>query len=209
MSAGDRNPGDLSDVERRGIATAMDVFDRLIEELDGFDGRRPRIDAGLDGADHGGPADLPQLRAAVARTIDVYADLFRRTLELYADVVEAALRSGGPAAPEGDRTGALVALAGAPGTEAVAAVWIHNPTTAPVDGIALRMTDLTAHDGTLIAAAAASFAPARLAVEPAASRSSSLVVRIPRSAAPGNYVGHVLATGLPGTTLAVCLAVAS
>jgi hypothetical protein len=213
MTGGDRHRGSLSDLQRRGIATATEVFDRLIEEVDGFDGRRLQLDMDLDGPDRGetvaGPTDLPQLRAAVARTIDVYADLFRRTLELYADVVEGALRSNGAGTPEADGSGAEVALAGSPGTEAVAVVWIHNSSTAPVDAIALRMTDLTAHDGARIAASAASFAPPCLDVGPARSRSSSLSVRVPHSAARGTYVGHVLATGLPGTRLGVCLVVAS
>jgi hypothetical protein len=212
MTDGDRHRDDLSDVQRRGVTTAMEVFDRLIAELDGFDGRA-RVDARLDGHDgrgpDAGPQDLPQLRAAVARTIDVYADLFRRTLELYADVVESVLRSNGSQAPAPDGTGAEIRLAGAAGTEAVAVVWIHNSTTAAVGDVALRMTDLTAHDGARIAASAAAFAPASLHVGPAASRSSSLSVRVPGSAAPGTYVGHVLATGLPGTSLDVRLVVAS
>jgi hypothetical protein len=213
MNGGDRHRGSLSDLQRRGIATAMEVFDRLIEEVDGFDGRRLRRDIDLDGPDRdataAGPTDLPQLRAAVARTIDIYADLFRHTLELYADVVESALRSNGAGASDPDAGGAEVALTGSPGTEAVAVVWIHNSSTAPVDAIALRMTDLTAHDGARIAASAAFFTPSCLDVGPASSGSSSLSVLVPESAAPGTYVGHVLATGLPETRLGVCLVVAS
>jgi hypothetical protein len=205
MTGDARHRRDLSEVQRRGIETAMDVFDRLIAELDGFDGRRPRVDPSLGGSDGAEPSELPQLRAAVARTVDVYADLFRRTIELYADVVESVLRSGGT---EADRNGAEVTLAGSPGTEAVAAVWIHNTTPTWVDAVALRMTDLTAHDGSRIAASAASFTPEILHVGPGASRSSSLSLRVPASAAPGLYVGHVLATGLPGTRLSVCLVVA-
>ena len=212
MTDGDGHRGSLSDLQRRGIATAMEVFDRLIEEVDGFDGRRLR-DLDLGGSDRGaaaaGPTDLPQLRAAVARTIDVYADLFRHTLELYADVVESVLRSNGAGAPAADAGGAEVALAGAPGAEAVTVVWIHNASTEPVGGVALRMTDLTAHDGARIAASVARFVPSRLDVGPASSGSSSLSVLVPESAAPGTYVGHVLATGLPGTRLGVCLVVAS
>jgi hypothetical protein len=205
MTGDDRHRVDLSQVQRRGIATAMDVFDRLIAELDGFDGRRPWVDPLLGGPDGAEPSDLPQLRAAVARTIDVYADLLRRSIELYADVVESVMRSGGA---EADGRGAEVTLAGSPGTEAVAAVWIHNTTPAPVDAVALRMTDLTAHDGSRIAASAASLTPEHLDVGPGASRSSSLSVRVPDSAAPGLYVGHVLAAGLPEARLAVCLVVA-
>ena len=100
MTASDGHRGDLSELQRRGVATATEVFERLIEELDGVERRRLKADAGFKDSDDGGPADLPALRAAVARTIDVYADLFRRTLELYADVVESIARSNGPAAPE-------------------------------------------------------------------------------------------------------------
>jgi hypothetical protein len=208
MTGSDGHRGDLSALQRRGIATATEVFERLIEELDGVE-RRPKADAGIKDSDDGGPVDVPALRAAVARTIDVYADLFRRTLELYADVVESIARSTGPAAPEPDRAGAQVALAASPGTEAIATVWMHNATVAPVEDIALRMTDLTAHDGARIPASAASFVPARVDVGAAASRSSSLSVHVPHSALDGTYVGHVLATGLPGTSLTVSLVVAS
>jgi len=209
MSDGDGHRDDLSDVQWRGITAARDVFDRLVAELDGFDGRPPRTGPELGGPDGNGagPADLPQLRATVARTIDVYADLFRRTLEVYADVVESVLRTGGPAAPAPDAGGAEVGLAAAAGAEAVAAVWIHNTTEAPVD-VVLRITDLTAHDGAVVEASWAAFAPPRLHVGAGASRSSELTVRVPRSAAPATYVGHVLSTGMPETRLAVCLVVA-
>ncbi|MGZ6329285.1 MAG: hypothetical protein ACXWN2_11360, partial [Candidatus Limnocylindrales bacterium] len=207
MTGSDGHRGDLSELQRRGVATATEVFERLIEELDGVERRRLKADAGFRDSDDGGPADIPALRAAVARTIDVYADLFRRTLELYADVVESIARSTGPA-PEPDRTGAQVFLAASPGTDAIATVWMHNATGAPVEDIALRMTDLTAHDGARIPASAAAFVPARVDVGPAASRSSSLAVHVPHSASDGTYVGHVLATGLPGTSLTVSLVVA-
>jgi hypothetical protein len=209
MTGSDGHRTDLTELQRRGVATATEVFERLIEELDGAGRRRPKADAGLKDSDDGGPADIPALRAAVARTIDVYADLFRRTLELYADVVESVARSAAPAPREPDPAGAQVTLAGSPGIEAIATVWIHNTTAAPVEDIALRMTDLTAHDGARIPASAAAFVPARVEVGPAASRSSSLSVQVPDSASEGTYVGHVLATGLPGTSLTVSLVVVS
>jgi hypothetical protein len=193
----------LSDLQRRGIATAMDVFDGLIWEVG--NGRRPRMGGVHSDAAGDTQPELPDLRSAVARTIDLYAELFRRTMEVYADAVEGVLRADG-AQP---RDGAQVALTGAAGEDAVSTVWIHNTTAAPVHGLELHMTDLTSHDGARIAAAAASFAPARLDVELSSGRSSSLCVRIPPSAAPGTYVGHVLAAGLPGAGIAVCLVVAT
>ena len=210
MSDGDGRPAALTDVQRQGLTAAREVFDRLVAELDAVDGRAPRLDGRLAGENGGDPdgAVIPQLRAAVARTIDVYADLFRRTLEVYADVVEGVVRAGAPDASPGERDGAAVALTGAAGARAVAVVWIHNTTAAPVD-VALHMTDLTAHDGERVASAAARFEPGHLQVGAGASRSASLTVDVPGSSAPGVYVGHVLAAGLPDACLAVRLVVAS
>jgi hypothetical protein len=207
MSNGDGRPRPLSDVEWSGAAAAREVFDRLVAELDTADarGRLP----GADGDGAGEPAGIPQLRAAVARTVDVYADLFRRTLEVYADVVEGAVRAGVPGTGAGatESHGDAIALAGAAGTSAVAVVWIHNATAAPVD-VVLRITDLTAHDGARVAAPAARFESDRLHVDAGASRSASLTVDLPAATAPGAYVGHVLAQGLPEASLAVRLVVA-
>jgi hypothetical protein len=209
MTRSDGHRGDFTDVRRRGIKTATAVFDRFIEEVDLVYGRRPRLDDGVEGFDDDGseaaPRDIPQLRAAVARTIDLYAELFQRTFEVYADVVENVLRERRARGSGAD--GSPVALAGAPGGQAHAAVWIHNSTDAPVSGVSLRMTDLTAHDGARLEASLASFSPQWLEVAPAASRSSTLSAAIPPSAAAGTYYGHVLATGLPGVSLPVCVVV--
>jgi hypothetical protein len=97
--------------------------------------------------------------------------------------------------------GSPVELAGAPGTDARAPVWIHNSTDEPVNGLALRMTGLTADDGAAIDASTGTFSPSKLDVPAGASGCSQLAVGIPPTAAPGTYHGHVLATGLAGASL--------
>jgi hypothetical protein len=173
----------VSELRREGSDTAAVVVDRLMAEL--------------DGTDAGGQL---QVRSAVARTLELYADLFQRTFEAYADLIDGVLRPGGA-------NGVAVALSGAPGDEAAAEVWLHNATDARVAAGALRVTDLTAPGGATIDAALASFSPAALDVAPAASGSSWLAVRIPASAAAGAYHGHVLASDLPGASVPVCLVV--
>ena len=191
---------------------ARDVFDRLIAELDGFDGRPTRTGADL-GTSYGdgngaGPADLPQLRAAVARTIDVYADLFRRTLEVYADVVESVLRTNGPPTPGARRRrrgGRSRRRAGGGGG--------RGRVDSQRDRGAGRCR--AAYHRSHRARRRRGSRRRRPASRPRActsgrraGRSSELTVRVPRAAAPGTYVGHVLSTGMPETRLAVCLVVA-
>lgn len=198
MSETDGHPDGL---RRRAIETASDVFDRLIEELDRPQMASPRIDAALEGfddsgADAGRPG-LWEMRRTFGRAIDLYADLARMTFEAYADVVEASVGRGTAAAPADAGAEAPVLLTGRPGAQAEAAVWIHNPSRAAFSGLALRMTDLIAHDGARIEASLGSFLPSELDVAPSTSASAILSVRIPESAAASVYYGHVLAVGAP------------
>jgi hypothetical protein len=200
----------LTEVQRRGIETATELFDRFIEDIDSPNVDRLRVDGALERfadprAD--AAAAVPQMRAAFARTIDLYADLFRQTFEVYADLVEAILRPRAAAVLEAAGSGAPIALAGSPGREASGVVWIHNGTDADVAGVALRMTDLIAHDGARIEAPLGSFSPSGLDVAAAASGSATLSVRIPRSAGANVYYGHVLAAGVPEASVPTCLVV--
>jgi hypothetical protein len=185
---------DLTELQRRGMESAARVFDRLMEQVEDLRVTRPRPARGLDGVDgETGPAPgLHQVRAAAAAAIDGYAELFQRTFELYADLVETSARRDGGTA---DRP--TVELAGPPGACAATTVWAHNSTDAPAADVTLRLTDLTAHDGTVIRAATSTFEPGRLSIEQGQSASSWLSVTIPAEAPEGVYYGHVLATGLP------------
>jgi hypothetical protein len=181
------------------LQAATELFDRLLAEATGRRTPALRADEALRALAETGGDGLPDMRAAVARAIDLYADLFRETFTLYADVVELAVR--------GPRTTVAVELSGLPGAEAAAPVWIHNTTQAPLEAIALRITDLAAHDGSNVTAAVASFAPAEFDVPAGTSASATLAIAVPPAAAPGAYHGHVLAAGLPAVSVPVRLLV--
>jgi hypothetical protein len=203
MSPHDGQGGDFADVRRQGMDAVADAFARFADQIPGL-GTPPGgvPPGGVPGTD---PVGMLQIRAAVARAVDVFADLLQRTFELYADALEEAARAGGAAGSGAD--GSSLELAGAPGTRAQAPVWIHNSTDRPVSDVELRMTDLTAADGSTIEASTGTFSPSDLTVTAGASAVASLSVSIPPAAAPGTYYGHVLGTGLAGTSLYVRLVV--
>lgn len=200
----------LSELQLRAIEQASEAFERLSAGLDGpaapGAGFGPPPPPGAAGAGaHGDPVGEQQLRAAAARTIDLFSGLFQQAFESYVELAQALIRAplggaGGPGAPAAD-----LALEGRAGATTCATVWIHNATPAPVPAVALRLTALEADTGARIDPAAR-FAPAALDVAGGASASALLSLAIPAGTAPGVYFGHVLVTGLPAA-LAVRLLV--
>ena len=131
MTGGDRTSRQTSPtLQRRGIATATEVFERLIEELDGVE--RAATEAatwGLEGLRRiaGGPTDIPRsAQRSRARSTSTPISSAGHS-ELYADVVEsvaAVNRRGQRPSPTG--AGRRSPWPRRPGTEAIAAVWMHN-----------------------------------------------------------------------------------
>ncbi|MBI5104641.1 MAG: hypothetical protein HZB46_06590 [Solirubrobacterales bacterium] len=195
MSAHDGSPGE----------SAARLFAQLMAEVAGREVPRLRPDEALraleDAGDRGLPAAGPQMRAAVARAIDLYADLFRETFSVYADLVDLTATGRGGAA------GAPVSMVGARGGEARSPVWLHNQTASPLSDVALRVTDLAAHDGALVAGARGAFSPPVLDIPAGASASATLALPLPAEATPGSYHGLVLASGLPSASVPVLLVV--
>lgn len=145
------------------------------------------------------------LRAAVARSLDVFSDLVVGMTGVFADVVDTTLRSadgGGGAQPDQP-----VVLSGPPGGHARATIWIHISGGAAVQVASLRLTDLTAHDGTVLAGSSAAFGTGTATTNPERA-SARLEITIPAALGSGIYYGHVLATGVPGAALPVHLEVA-
>jgi hypothetical protein len=186
----------LGDSQRRGVESAAQVFERLMAQIEERGRTSSPLNREPDGAGvrDGSATGLHQIRVAAAAAIDAYADMVQRTFELYADLVEDGARPGRQAV---GADGSRVELTGSPGACARTTVWAHNSTDGPAVDVALRLTDLTAHDGTVIAAEAGSFEPVRLTMTTGASVSAWLTVVIPPDTPTGSYYGHVLATGLP------------
>ena len=73
--------------------------------------------------------------------------------------------------------------------------------------VALRLTDLAAHDGATVAGAHGTFSPASLDVAAGGSGSATLQIAVPQGAPAGAYHGLVLASGLPAASVPVLLVV--
>jgi hypothetical protein len=189
----------LGDVQRQAIDSANQVIDQFLDLA-----RPPEPEprpgsgsAGLDGADGAEPG-FHQLRADMARALDVYVDLLRRTFDSYADLAEATLRrrpagagsgnGAGPGDPGGGGALTLTAIAGV----AEGPLWLHNTTDGEVAPDAVRPTALTAHGGAEIPADRVTVDPPTLPAV-AAHGSAGAVVRVDaRGAPPGRYAGHLL-----------------
>lgn len=195
----------LSDLQLRSIAAASDVCDRLTAELTGAPAPYEAPRASANGASD--PVGQQQLRAAAARTIDLFAGLFQQAFETYVELAQSLVQP--PLSGVAVSAGACadLALASPAGGNAAATIWIHNATDRCAENIVLRLTDLHDHSGARIDASLARFVPGALHVEGGASASSMLSLAIPARAAPGLYFGHVLAAGLPAAGLPVRMVV--
>ena len=208
---GERGPGEalraLTDAQRRSVAAASDLFDALMGEIGAREPPRLRVGAALRALGEAADGnDAARMRAVVARAIDLYADFVRETFELYADMAQPAVDGRG-AAVSASGGGAAVELDGAPGQAAAAPVWLHNATESPMIAVALRLTDLAAHDGATVAGAHGTFSPASLDVAAGGSGSATLQIAVPQGAPAGAYHGLVLASGLPAASVPVLLVV--
>ena len=218
MSGGDEPRGssaqpsealrELTDVQRRSVAAASELFERLIEEVAGRTIPRLATGGALRGVDKDGDKQSPltQMRASVERAIDLYADLLGETFQLYADAIDRIVAGRGSVALP-SVNGSPVELTAAPGQEAATAVWLHNTTASPLTGVRLRMTDLAAHDGGTLDGVRGVFSPAAIDVAAGSSVSTTLVLALPAHAPAGAYHGLVLAFGLPAASIPVLLVV--
>jgi hypothetical protein len=139
---------------------------------------------------------LRRARADAERVLDAYGDWARQLLDGIFGLAE------GVTAPD-----ALVLGPATGGAVTTADLWLQAPpgrVTAPAP---LAMTDLTAHDGAVVAAGAATFDPPALVSGDGAAPATRVRLAVPTGTAPGAYHGHVLAHGLPEVALAVRLEV--
>jgi hypothetical protein len=72
-------------------------------------------------------------------------------------------------------------------------MWLHNQTDDALSAVAFRPTDLSSHDGSVIAASAIDVAPRTIdVIPPGATVSATVTIGVVAGARAGLYVGHVL-----------------
>ena len=135
------------------------------------------------------------MRAAVGRTVDLYVELFQRTFESYVEMMELALRRRGVSVT-GSTDPRAVDLVLEPADDASnvhGKLFVHNFSGAASGAVTIRISDLTAHDGSMIAASSVDVEPPRLD-KMADGTTAQFDIRIDVAGAPpGTYHGHAFA----------------
>ena len=144
-----------------------------------------------------------RIRSSLARSVDLYTDLFQRFVSSFISEMTETLT----AAATGAEQPVPVIMVGRPGSTTGAFVWIHNRSGALVTEFGLRMTDLSTADGGRVSSALATIDPDRLEPSSESRRSAWLTVSVPEDAGRGTYHGHLLAEGLPDAAVALRLVV--
>jgi hypothetical protein len=140
-----------------------------------------------------GPAqELRRLRADAERLIELYGDWTRALLDGFTELAEGRNGDGG-----------LAAGPAAAGAVVTTTAWLHLLDGDGVPDAPLFATDLVAHDGTVIPAAAVTFDPPTLGPAATTPTEIRVCVVLPAGTGPGTYHGTVLATGLPEVHLAL------
>jgi hypothetical protein len=197
----------LVDVQRRGLAAAGDLVDRLVRAVDGDP------DGDLEGDGGPGGAGGPRGAGAGAATSPV-DDLVR----LWADVVRLGLDTFGqtfghtfgqvvsPGATVDVATGAAAGRAQVDGgpTE----VWLHNPGDHDYAQIRLHCGELRSADGAVLPAAAVRFDPEVVPLPARSSRGVVVSLDSPVDVPAGAYRGVILAAGVPAAWLLLEVVVA-
>ena len=194
----------FTDMQRQGIAAATEVAERFTAMLDGFNGFGPLtgdrpVDAEDDPADEtDGDTGMGDLRASVARSVDLYTRLFQNTFEAYADMVEGRMRARGVriGADNADTASAI----GPAGGVAVGQLWVHNDTDEPVGPLHLRVTGAEAASGAHVEAASLAVEPAEVEV-PAGSSVAVGVAADLSEVEAGHYHAFVLISEEPQDAL--------
>lgn len=165
------------DVQRFGLLSAAAIVDRyeqLVDEAMGDHEHDEGLPGGLESVD---PSWLVDRASRLAGG-------YLRFLESATSAI------GSRARPQGIERVPLVS--GGPGEPAEGTLWIHNPTSAPIDHVELTATALVSVDGRVIPAQATAFQ--RTARGPVAASDSAeirIVITPPPDTEPGRYFGLV------------------
>jgi hypothetical protein len=193
---------------RPAVQSADAAFVRLMRDIAALDQpRSPAPDSAAERladilSDLGAAqtASAP-VRPAAARSFDLLSQLITDAMATVADFVDSGLRG---AEKDADRLcDALVTLSGSPGSRTGTSIWIHQDRDAAVDLSTLRLTDLTAHDGSRLAGTAGTFCANTTAPSGKRSTATWLDVTIPDDLPTGTYHGHILAAASPETAINV------
>ena len=178
----------LGEIPRRAAEQASTLIGRLIQAME----PEPERDRLATGESRSPDPDFAQLRGAFGRAFDLYLDLFQRTLDSYMEMIELASRRRGLSVTA--REGGGVELEQRDdASHATGALYVHNYSGDVATIPDVRITDLTAANGTVVPASAirVDFAADEGIVEDRATVRVDVSVDL-RGADSGVYFGHAL-----------------
>ncbi len=191
-ASGDDPLAAIGAVQRRAVEQATSILGRLLRV---FDERHDDDDPLATPHETEPDPSFTQLRAAVGRTVDLYVELFQRTFESYVEMMELALRRRGVSVT-GSTDPRAVDLVLEPVDDASnvhGKLFVHNFSGAASGAVTIRVSDLTAYDGSTIAASSVDVEPPRLD-KMADGTTAQFDIRIDVAGAPpGTYHGHAFA----------------
>jgi hypothetical protein len=212
----DLNMKAIGAIQARGFRAATEVVDRLIRAADrGSATETPSADGDkadgygaergeAEGARRSGQPDVDRMMASWQNMVGQLAQSLRDSV---------APPASGPTAATFDlvaaqASGQISLEAAGPGTAATE-LWLHNGGPTDLGKVRLRCSDLLAHDGGLIGAAAVRFEPDTVPMPARSSRGVTVEIDIAEEVAPGQYRGTLLADGHADVWLPVALVVKS
>jgi hypothetical protein len=211
----------LSAIQAEGFRAASELVDRFVRIAATGVGGSARSDARSDAR-----SNSRSTPSGASLTQDQRADLFGATdieplIRSWWSMVGQFLLGSVPRAMDSpaadpatldfsnsEAQGRLDLEATVPGTT-TAEVWLHNRAAKDLGEVALRCSDLLAHDGGVMASGAVTFIPAAVPMPGRSSRGIELKIEVPQEVKPGLYRGTLLVVGHPELWLPVVLTVRS
>ncbi|OBB06931.1 hypothetical protein A5662_09820 [Mycobacteriaceae bacterium 1482268.1] len=197
----------LTAIQAEGFRAASELVDRFVRMANSASNgmkepKEPRVDAAAEGADGNGTG-----RAVVEPLLQSWLSITDQFLRGSTRLVDETRE--GPARLDLEKVeaqGTLELESASPGC-ARGEVWLHNRGLGNLGDIRLRCSELLAHDGHVISAAAIQFDPEMVPMPGRSSRGVSVKVLVDQEVPPARYCGTLLAEGFPDLAIPVTVTV--
>lgn len=192
----------LSSVQARGFRAATEVVNRFVKLAE-------NRTEGADSANADRPAE--GARADADQVLLAWQKMFGRVVQSLTPTQQSNEGNDGNEAlmdlRNASAAGQVVLESDRPGAVSTE-VWLHNGGPVDMGKVALRCSDLLAHDGAAIGAASVRFEPDAVPMYARSSRGVTVEVDVSEDVRPGRYRGTLLAEGHEDVWLPVLLVVA-
>lgn len=202
----------LGEIQARGFRAATEVVNRFIRSADTKSvdepvNCTPPCEEVTQTPGHPEPTAAAPLPDA-DRVLQLWQRLATQAIETLRGAAQPRNGVASVNMQRGTSAGAVSLVAserGAVSTE----VWLHNSGAEDLGKIRMHCSDLTAHDGAVIASATVRFEPDMVPMVARSSRGVTIEIDVPDEVSAGTYRGTLLADGYPDIWLPVTLTVSS